>query len=163
MSWSTASRNNTFTSTSCGWTSRGSQKKTSTSAPPIAIKALACASTPAGPCSNRRTSRPRLSRIASPVAGDEFVFGQRARVEPHPVHEIGLLAVVSDLDDAEAAHGPTLSRRKEDTGGKSGRRCRRLDCMVETGEECADQNQRDRHEGGLADALARRPGAHVPT
>jgi len=71
-----------FTSTSCGWTSKVSQKKTSTSAAPVAIRAPAWASPPAGPCRSICTSSPRLSRTASPVAGrsDEVVAGERACV-----------------------------------------------------------------------------------
>jgi len=35
--------------------------------------------------------------------------------------------------------------------------------MVETGEECAEQAQGDNHEDRLADALARRQQAYMPT
>jgi len=35
--------------------------------------------------------------------------------------------------------------------------------MVETGEECAEQAQRDDHEDRLADALTRRQQAYMPT
>ena len=41
--------------------------------------------------------------------GDQFVTRQRAHVEPCPLHEVRLPAVVGDQDDAEPTHVPFSS------------------------------------------------------
>ncbi len=62
-----ARRSSALTSGSCGWGSSGSQKKTSMSTRPSAIRAPICWSPPTGPDSSRVTGRPSSYSSIVPV------------------------------------------------------------------------------------------------
>lgn len=66
-SYSTASRNSPFTSTSCGMECSGSVKKINPCNRPSAIIAPSCASPPSGPDFNRVTGNPTASATRPPV------------------------------------------------------------------------------------------------
>ena len=63
----TATRSRAFTSGSCGCGSSGSQKNTSRSIPPSAIRAPICWSPPYGPLRKQVTGRPSRSCSRWPV------------------------------------------------------------------------------------------------
>src|SRR5947208_15663793 len=67
-----------------------------------------------------RAVQPRPHREAGDVLdhlprrrrGDEIVAAERPGIEPCPLHEVGLLVIVCDQDDAETSHVPVSARKR---------------------------------------------------